>query len=225
MAEPARIPESGRPERVTNGNDAPRKDAASSNAASFKRELTAVIPHLRAFARGLCGRPDLADDLVQETLLKAWAAQDRFEPGTSMRAWTFVILRNCYISQMRRNKFTAPYDEGVAERTLTANSDQQAPLHLEDVRMALMQLGADQREAIILVGAGGFSYEEAAEICDCAVGTMKSRVSRARAALVAMLDGDSPIGSRRQRNSADEAMSDILGTLDKLSEGVTALAA
>jgi RNA polymerase sigma-70 factor (ECF subfamily) len=91
--------------------------------------------------------------------------------------------------------------------------------------MALMQLGADQREAIILVGAGGFSYEEAAEICDCAVGTMKSRVSRARAALVAMLDGDSPIGSRRQRNSADEAMSDILGTLDRLSEGVTALAA
>ncbi len=88
-----------------------------------------------------------------------------------------------------------------------------------------MQLGEDQREAIILVGAGGFSYEEAAEICDCAVGTMKSRVSRARAALVAMLDGDSPIGTRRQRNSADEAMSDILGALDKLSEGVTALAA
>jgi RNA polymerase sigma-70 factor (ECF subfamily) len=193
--------------------------------ATFKQRLAATIPHLRAFAYSLCGKMDVADDLVQDTMLKAWAARARFRPDTSMRAWTFVILRNCYISQMRRNKFTAPYDEGVAERTLTANADQQAPLHLEDVRMALMQLGADQREAIILVGAGGFSYEEAAEICDCAVGTMKSRVSRARAALVAMLDGDSPIGTRRQRNSADEAMSDILGTLDRLSEGVTALAA
>lgn len=193
--------------------------------ATFKQRLAATIPHLRAFAYSLCGKMDVADDLVQDTMLKAWGARARFRPDTSMRAWTFVILRNCYISQMRRNKFTAPYDEGVAERTLTANADQQAPLHLEDVRMALMQLGADQREAIILVGAGGFSYEEAAEICDCAVGTMKSRVSRARAALVAMLDGDSPIGSRRQRNSADEAMSDILGTLDRLSEGVTALAA
>jgi RNA polymerase sigma-70 factor (ECF subfamily) len=120
MAEPARIPESGRRERVTNGDDAPRKDATSSNAASFKRELTAVIPHLRAFARGLCGRPDLADDLVQETLLKAWAAQDRFEPGTSMRAWTFVILRNAYLTDMRRNRFRADYDEVVAERILVA---------------------------------------------------------------------------------------------------------
>ncbi|GGB72152.1 sigma-70 family RNA polymerase sigma factor [Blastomonas aquatica] len=193
--------------------------------ATFKQRLAATIPHLRAFGYSLCGKMDLADDLVQDTMLKAWAARARFRPDTSMRAWTFVILRNCYISQMRRNKFTAPYDEGVAERTLTSNSDQQAPLHLEDVRMALMQLGEDQREAIILVGAGGFSYEEAAEICDCAVGTMKSRVSRARAALLAMLDGDSPIGTRRQRNSADEAMSDILGTLDRLSEGVTALAA
>lgn len=193
--------------------------------ATFKQRLAATIPHLRAFGYSLCGKMDVADDLVQDTMLKAWAARARFRPDTSMRAWTFVILRNCFISQMRRNKFTAPYDEGVAERTLTSNSDQQAPIHLEDVRMALMQLGEDQREAIILVGAGGFSYEEAAEICDCAVGTMKSRVSRARAALVAMLDGDSPIGSRRQRHSADEAMSDILGALDKLSEGVTALAA
>ena len=88
-----------------------------------------------------------------------------------------------------------------------------------------MQLGSDQREAIILVGAGGFSYEEAAEICDCAIGTMKSRVSRARAALSAMLDGDAPIGTRGERNAAGEAMSDILGKLDRLSHGVTALAA
>lgn len=193
--------------------------------ATFKQRLAATIPHLRAFGYSLCGKMDLADDLVQDTMLKAWAARARFRPDTSMRAWTFVILRNCFISQMRRNKFSAPYDEGVAERTLTANADQQAPIHLEDLRIALMQLGTDQREAIILVGAGGFSYEEAAEICDCAVGTMKSRVSRARAALASMLDGDSPIGTRGERHAAGEAMSDILGNLDRLSEGVTGVTA
>ena len=83
--------------------ETPRRSA--DDRLAFKRELTGVIPHLRAFARGLCGRPDMADDLVQETLLKAWAAQDRFEPGTSMRAWTFVILRNAYLTDMRRNRF------------------------------------------------------------------------------------------------------------------------
>lgn len=188
---------------------------------AFKQQLAAVIPHLRAFGYSLCGKMDLADDLVQDTMLKAWSARARFRPDTSMRAWTFVILRNCYISLMRRNKFVAPYDEGVAERTLTSNSDQQAPLHLEDMRMALMQLSPDQREAIILVGAGGFSYEQAADICGCAIGTMKSRVSRARTALALLLDGDAPIGTRRDRKPADEAMGDILGRLDQLSEGVT----
>lgn len=77
------------------------------DATAFKRELTATIPHLRAFARGLCGRSDLADDLVQEALMRAWAARDRFTPGTSMRAWTFTILRNIYLTEMRRNRFAA----------------------------------------------------------------------------------------------------------------------
>ncbi len=93
---------------------------SAGDKIAFKRELTQVVPHLRAFARGLCGRPDMADDLVQETLLKAWAAQDRFEPGTSMRAWTFVILRNAYLTDMRRNRFRGEYDETAAERILTA---------------------------------------------------------------------------------------------------------
>jgi RNA polymerase sigma factor (sigma-70 family) len=169
--------------------EAPREP----NAASFKRELTAVIPHLRAFARGLCGRPDLADDLVQETLLKAWAAQERFEPGTSMRAWTFVILRNAYLTDMRRNRFRADYDETVAERLLVAPAGQEGPLHLSDMHRALLTLPPERREALLLVGAGGFSYEEAAEICQCAVGTIKSRVGRARAALTAMIeDGTIP---------------------------------
>ncbi|MEM8726298.1 MAG: sigma-70 family RNA polymerase sigma factor [Pseudomonadota bacterium] len=161
--------------------------------AEFKRELTEVVPHLRAFARGLCGRPDMADDLVQETMLKAWAAQDRFEPGTSMRAWTFVILRNAYLTDMRRNRFRGEYDEGVAERILTAPAGQEEPLHLSDMHRALLTLPPERREALLLVGAGGFSYEEAAEICGCAVGTIKSRVGRARATLNSMLaDGDVP---------------------------------
>lgn len=156
--------------------------------AQFKRELTEVVPHLRAFARGLCGRADMADDLVQEALLKAWAARDRFEPGTSLRAWTFVILRNVYLTDMRRNRFRGEYDEGVAERILTAPASQEQPIHLSDMHRALLSLQSERREALLLVGAGGFSYEEAAEICSCAVGTIKSRVGRARATINAMLE-------------------------------------
>jgi RNA polymerase sigma-70 factor (ECF subfamily) len=152
-----------------------------------------VVPHLRAFARGLCGRADFADDLVQETLLKAWAAQARFEPGTSMRAWTFVILRNVYLSELRRNRFRGEYDETQAERILVAPAGQEGPLHLGDLHRALLTLPPERREALLLVGAGGFSYEEAADICGCAVGTIKSRVGRARAALAAMIeDGTLP---------------------------------
>src|SRR4051812_9434389 len=160
----------------------------ASDRSQFKREMLNVIPHLRAFARGLCGRPDLADDLVQETLLKAWAAQERFEPGTSMRAWTFVILRNAYLTDMRRNRFRADYDETVAERILVAPAGQEGPMHLADLHRALLTLPPERREALLLVGAGGFSYEEAAEICECAVGTIKSRVGRARATLAAMIE-------------------------------------
>ncbi|HSM53031.1 MAG TPA: sigma-70 family RNA polymerase sigma factor [Erythrobacter sp.] len=185
-----------------------------SEAADFKRELTAVIPHLRAFARGLCGRPDMADDLVQETMLKAWAAQDRFEPGTSMRAWTFVILRNAYLTDMRRNRFRGEYDETVAERILVAPAGQEDPIHLADLQRALQSLPPERREALLLVGAGGFSYEEAATICGCAVGTIKSRVGRARAALTTMLED----GSIPQRSTDDaEAHRAILDELDEVA--------
>lgn len=184
--------------------------------ADFKRELTEVIPHLRAFARGLCGRPDMADDLVQEAMMKAWAAQERFEPGTSMRAWTFVILRNAYLTDMRRNRFRGEYDESVAERILTAPAGQEDPIHLSDMHRALLTLPAERREALLLVGAGGFSYEEAASICGCAVGTIKSRVGRARATLTSMMeDGDIP------RRSTDDASAHraILQELDMVAAG------
>ena len=188
----------------------------AAQKADFKRELTEVVPHLRAFARGLCGRPDMADDLVQEALMKAWAAQERFQPGTSLRAWTFVILRNAYLTDMRRNRFRGEYDEGVAEKILNAPAGQEEPIHLADMHRALLTLPPERREALLLVGAGGFSYEEAAEICGCAVGTIKTRVGRARAALSGMLeDGDIP-----QRSVDDEgAHRAILEELDTVAAG------
>ncbi|GAA4043878.1 sigma-70 family RNA polymerase sigma factor [Parerythrobacter jejuensis] len=192
----------------------PARTAAEK--ADFKHELTEVVPHLRAFARGLCGRPDMADDLVQEALMKAWAAQERFEPGTSMRAWTFVILRNAYLTDMRRNRFRGEYDEGVAERILTAPAGQEEPIHLSDMHRALLTLPPERREALLLVGAGGFSYEEAAEICGCAIGTIKSRVGRARSALNEMLaEGKIP-----QRAIGDDAAHRaILEELDMVAAG------
>ena len=194
----------------------PRNSRPEHERITFKRELTSVIPHLRAFARGLCGRPDVADDLVQETLLKAWAAQERFEPGTSMRAWTFVILRNAYLTDMRRNRFRGEYDEGMAERTLTAPAGQEAPLHLSDMHRALMTLPPERREALLLVGAGGFSYEEAADICKCAVGTIKSRVGRARAALTRMIES----GELPRRSDGDAAAhAAIIKDLEHVSHG------
>lgn len=206
-------PALGRPD------DEPRQPRSAADREAFKRELTTVIPHLRAFARGLCGRPDLADDLVQEALLKAWAAQERFEPGTSMRAWTFVILRNAYLTDMRRNRFRGEYDEAVAERTLTAPAGQEGPLHLSDMHRALLALPPERREALLLVGAGGFSYEEAADICQCAVGTIKSRVGRARAALTRMIEnGEMP---RRGQGEEETAHHQIMRDLDHVAHGGT----
>lgn len=183
--------------------------------AEFKNELTGVISHLRAFARGLCGRHDMADDLVQETMLKAWAARDRFQPGTSMRAWTFVILRNAYLTEMRRNRFRGEYDETVADRILVEPAGQEDPIHLSDMHRALLTLPPERREALLLVGAGGFSYEEAAEICGCAIGTIKSRVARARAALTEMLRNGTLPERSQQDNSAHRA---ILSELDTVSK-------
>ena len=167
--------------------------SAPAVSDEFRETLISVLPHLRAFARGLCGRPDLADDLVQETAIKAWAAVDRFTPGTNMRAWTFAILRNHYLSELRRNRRQVDFDPDVAERLLVMEPDQEARLHLSDMDKALQKLSPERREAVLLIGAGGFTYEDAARICDCAIGTMKSRVARARAELTGLLDPDGGI--------------------------------
>ena len=154
---------------------------------TFKSDLLAAIPSLRAFAVSLAQNSDRADDLVQETLVKAWDKQASFQPGTNLKAWLFTILRNEFYSQMRKRGREVQDSEGAMTARLAVHPSQEGKLDLDDFRKALQELPEDQREAIILIGASGFSYEEAAEICDCAVGTIKSRVSRARARLQEIL--------------------------------------
>jgi RNA polymerase sigma-70 factor, ECF subfamily len=187
-------------------------DAAGE--AAFKRELVGLIPHLRAFARTLCGDPAAADDLAQDAMMKAWDARTSFQPGTNMKAWTFMILRNQFYSEKRRSWRQSQLDQEAAERTLVAADDPAAPIALDELRQALSSLPDEQREALILVGAGGFAYEEAAEICGCAVGTVKSRVSRARRALHSILESGA---YARDGSPAAEAMSSILADAERLS--------
>jgi RNA polymerase sigma-70 factor, ECF subfamily len=181
---------------------------------AFKRELVKLIPHLRAFARTLAGDPATADDLAQDAMMKAWDARQSFQMGTNMKAWTFMILRNQFYSEKRRSWRQSQLDQEAAERTLVAVDDPEAPVALDELRLSLAQLPPEQREALILVGAGGFAYEEAAEICGCAVGTVKSRVSRARKALHVILDDGS---YERDGSAAGDAMSAILADAERLS--------
>lgn len=200
--------------------EAARAEPVPLSDPEFKTQLAQVIPHLRAFGRSLSGSRDLADDLVQETLLKAWAARKRFQAGTNMRAWTFIILRNLFLSQMRRARFKGEWDELTASKILAAPASQDRHVELGDMQRALMHLPQPQREALILVGAGGFAYEEAAEICGCAVGTIKSRVARGRVALEQLLSGGK-LPSRRQHKTDPNhsALAQIMGEVDELAGG------
>jgi RNA polymerase sigma-70 factor, ECF subfamily len=170
----------------------------------FARELTAAIPGLRAFGMSLSMKSDRADDLVQETMLKAWKNHGSFEPGTNMKAWLYTILRNEFYSQIRKRKREVEDGEGVHAGRVAVEGNQISHLDLSDMKVALAQLPEDQREAIILVGASGFSYEEAADICQVAVGTIKSRVSRARLRLNEIL-GLGNIEAARQNGPSDGA--------------------
>ncbi len=197
---------------MTGANTAALTPAERDN--TFKRELVGLIPQLRAFARTLAGDPTAADDLAQDAMMKAWDARASFELGTNMKAWTFMILRNQFYSEKRRSWRQAQLDQDAAERTLVAVDDPSAPISLDELRMGLGMLPAEQREALVLVGAGGFAYEEAAEICGCAVGTVKSRVSRARRALQLILARGE---YDRDGKAASEAMGSILAHAERLS--------
>jgi RNA polymerase sigma-70 factor (ECF subfamily) len=145
--------------------------------------MLAALPRLRAFAVALCGRADMADDLVQETLVKAWANLASFEPGSNMVGWLYTILRNEFYGQLRKRRREVDDPDGQYAARLATHATQDGHMQFQDFRAALSRLAPDHREALLLVGASGLSYEEAAEICGCAVGTMKSRVNRARAKL------------------------------------------
>ena len=163
-------------EHVKNAQDGP-----------LAEDIVAAVPHLRAFATSLCGDRDRADDLVQETILKAWDNRQSFTTGTNLKAWLFTILRNTYFSERRKRKREVEDADGKIAGRVAVHAEQNGHMDFRDFRSALAQLSEDQREALILVGAEGFSYEEVAEICGCAVGTVKSRVNRARTHLAELL--------------------------------------
>ena len=172
-------------------------------SASFKDDLLAETRNLRAFAISLSGSVTLADDLVQESLLRAWSNSEKFQPGTSLRAWLFTILRNIYYSNYRKRAREVQDSDGLYARRLTVPGDQESHLDLEDFRNALTMLPAEQREVLTLIGASGLSYEEAAVICEVGIGTIKSRLSRARSKLVELLklDETSNLAGRAQSSA------------------------
>jgi RNA polymerase sigma-70 factor (ECF subfamily) len=161
--------------------------------AQLKADLISAIPNLRAFAVSLCGNPDRADDLVQETLVKAWSNLSSLVDGTNMPAWLFTILRNNFYSEYRKHRREVADSDGALAAKLASAPAQNGHMDLLDFRTALQELPIDLREALILIGASGFSYAEAAQVCGCAVGTMKSRVSRARNQLLDLLAINSPL--------------------------------
>lgn len=166
----------------------------------LKSDLLAAIPNLRAFAVSLCGNPDRADDLVQETLVKAWSNLGSFAEGTNLPAWLFTILRNIYYSEYRKRRREVADSEGTIAARLATAPTQPGHMDFLDFHAAMQKLPADQREALVLIGASGLSYEEAAAICHCAIGTMKSRVNRARQRLAELLS----IGSSADLTSDDQ---------------------
>jgi RNA polymerase sigma-70 factor (ECF subfamily) len=156
--------------------------------------MLAAVPSLRAFAVSLCGNIDRADDLVQETLVRALANRNQFRPGTNLTAWLFTILRNHFRSEFRKRRREVEDADGRYAQNLKEQPAQMGHVEFGELTAALARLPDEQREALILVGASGFSYEEAAAICECAVGTIKSRVNRARtrlAELMAIAEEDS----------------------------------
>lgn len=190
---------------------------ASSDIA-FKRDLASIIPELRAFGRSLCGSAELADDLVQETMLKAWAARTTFQPDTKFRAWIFTILRNIYFSQVRRRRFVGDWDDAIADH-LSVPPEQNDVIELRDIMRALQELPLTQREALILIGAGGIAYEEAAEIAGVPVGTIKSRVSRARVALQALIADGQLAQPRHDFANDGDVIVDLMEYIERLREG------
>ena len=162
-----------------------KKAAAMASEDPVRQAMLKAIPHLRAFAISLTGNVTYADDLVQAALLRGLENLDKFEPGTSMQAWLFTILRNQFYTEVRQRRREVADPDGVMVGNLAVMPEQGARLDFNDMQSALARLSVEQREALLLVGAEGVSYEEAARICGTTLGTIKSRISRARTRLAA----------------------------------------
>jgi RNA polymerase sigma-70 factor (ECF subfamily) len=173
---------------MTTSDQAPPPETPSSSSEEFRAEIIKLVPQLRAFSRGLTGSRDRADDLVQDTLMRAIAGEHLFRPGTNLRAWLFTILRNRHLSEFRRRRYDGGGVEDVPEALVAVSGNQHAALELKEVQALLMTVPVKLREALILVSAAGLSYEEAAAVCKCAVGTIKSRDTRARAENTALMN-------------------------------------
>lgn len=167
---------------------------SSPSGGDPRDQLVDHLPALRAFALSLTRNGAGADDLVQDTIVKAWSNIDKFEPGTNLRAWLFTILRNTFYSSRRKIWREVADSDGLHAAKLAQKPDHDGRLALADFRMAFAQLPDEQREALILVGASGFSYEEAAEMCGCAIGTIKSRANRGRKRLCELMHLESGDG-------------------------------
>lgn len=199
--------QSGQPlptETAGASEDRLQADVAESRQRAFRQQLLAAIPKLRAFALSLASHSDYADDLVQETLMKAWNHQQSFQEGTNIKAWLFTILRNEYFSQLRKRRREVEDADGDYAGSVMTPGSQESQLDMADLRIALQQLPEDQREAVVLVGASGFSYQEVADICRVPVGTVKSRVNRARNKLAVLLSNPPDSVRSRADDSTEE---------------------
>ena len=181
--------------------------------AEFEAGLAALIPYLRDFARSLAGKHELAEDLAQGTLAKAWRSRRSFAPGTNLKAWLCTILRNEHYSYQRRAWRQISWDDELAETIRTPLGEQQWSVELSDTASAMRGLPDAQREALILVGVGGFSHEDAAVLAKCAVGTVKSRVGRARQSLREILDSRNALPAK-SRPANGNPIGEIFAQLD-----------
>jgi RNA polymerase sigma-70 factor (ECF subfamily) len=189
------------------------------DAAELEAELVKLMPFLRAFARSLSRDRELAEDLTQEALAKVWRSRQSFSPGTNLKAWVFAILRNEFYSHRRRAWRQAPWDAEEAETIPVPPGEQNWAVELSDAVCAMQALPPEQREALMLVGVGGFSYDDTAALTKSVVGTTKSRVARARKSLKELLDGRSqlPVDSRPANGTAlDELFSQLALTRSRV---------
>jgi RNA polymerase sigma-70 factor (ECF subfamily) len=207
-----------RPHSLHDIRSLPNSQIGRIEEAQFEADLLELAPFLRSFARSLSRNTDAAEDLVQDTMLRAWRARDSYKPGTNLKAWLCMILRSKFYTDRRRAWRQVSWDQEAAERISAGNPQQVSVVDLSDTVDALESIPAHQREALTLIGAGGFSYREAAVICDCDPGTLKSRVTRARKALTSLLEGRKAL-PKTGHSTRREATELIMAELARLALG------